>query len=268
MDITFYTVDAFADKPFCGNPAAVMVLENGLTEVQMQAIAAEINLSETAFVVAKGSSANEYGIRWFTPTAEVDLCGHATLASAHVLFEHYGVKTQRIIFHSASGPLPTEINKQQLLELDFPANPTSVIATPAALVEALGIEPLQVRIGGPRMLVVVASSEIVAQVTPNFAKLGDLEQRGICVTAPGTDRHSNYDFVCRYFAPAIGIPEDPVTGSAYTALVPYYAQTLNKMALSARQLSARGGDLSLSLEGNRVKIAGKAITVSKGCFYL
>jgi len=267
MEITFYQVDAFASSPFTGNPAAVMVLEKWLDEAQMQNIAAEMNLSETAFVVAE-KTPGTYGIRWFTPKAEIDLCGHATLASAHVLRHHCNIDKKNITFKSASGQLHTQQIDEQRIELDFPACPGTLIPTPGILTQALNAPIVATYDAGSRYVVIFENSEQVASLTPIMPSLCQLPPKGFSCSAIGTGDYADSDFVCRHFAPKIGIDEDPVTGSAYTSLVPYYAEQLHKTQLSARQLSARGGELTLAMVGDRVKISGQAITVIKGQFFL
>lgn len=268
MEIPFYQVDAFANAIFAGNPAAVMVMEHWLSERQMQAIAAEMNLSETVFVVPDASRTADFDIRWFTPTAEVELCGHATLASVHVLKQHLNDERDTITFNSRSGILSTRYREDGLIELDFPAARLEPQPITDALVRALGITPIEV-LGNPtRLLVKLASAEQLANLEPDMRALEALPQYGICCTAEGSGFYDDIDFVCRFFAPAQGIPEDPVTGSAYTALVPYYAQKTGRTTFLARQISQRGGELQLALEGERVKIAGPAVTVIHGTFYL
>jgi len=268
MSQTFYQVDAFSKQAYAGNPAAVMVLPEALSERQMQAIAAEMNLSETAFVVASTNQHADFDIRWFTPSTEIPLCGHATLASAHVLFRHEAFPRNRIRFHSSSGILLTEQREDGKLELDFPAQSPEPIDLPVGLEHALGAEAQHTLRSGRHLLAVFASSEQVAALKPEPTAICELPFNGVCCTAPGSGAYQNYDFVCRYFAPKMGIPEDPVTGSAYTVLVPYYAMMSGKTAFSAKQISARGGELDLQLRGERVKIAGDAVTVIKGEFYL
>ncbi len=190
MQLTFYQVDAFASQPFEGNPAAIIVTEQALSEATMQAIAMEMNLSETAFVVPQppNEGSADFSIRWFTPAAEVDLCGHATLAAAHTLFNHLNVSQQLIRFSSASGLLTTRLRTDSLLELDFPTNPVSPVAKPAELLKALNMDPLEVLTGGPRLVAVLANANQVAEASPDLNMLTKLTHRGICVTAAGDGR--------------------------------------------------------------------------------
>lgn len=251
MSIRLYQVDAFTDQLFHGNPAAVCPLETWLPDSMLQAIASENNLSETAFFVPNGS---DYDIRWFTPNTEVDLCGHATLASAHVLFEHLGYEATEVRFHSRSGPL-IATRSPFGISLDFPTEALTPAAVPEALSQALRIAPKGF-FSGSDWVAVYDSEAAIRQLEPDFSLLKTFNCRAICATAVG----DTCDFVCRLFAPAVGIHEDPVTGSAYTYLAPYYAKVLDKQSFHARQLSARGGDIHLELQGGRVKISGHAVT--------
>ncbi|MDH0303973.1 MULTISPECIES: PhzF family phenazine biosynthesis protein [unclassified Pseudomonas] len=259
MQLHFHQVDAFSDRPFAGNPAMVYHLEQWLDDVLMQQIAAEHNLAETAFVVAEGEG---YRIRWFTPSTEVPLCGHATLASAHVLFEVYGEKASRLDFHSRSGPLSVTREGDRLW-LDFPRIDPRPLAEPLAVAEALGCEVQEVY-QTQELFVVLASEQAVRACTPDMVALARLPGLGVIVTAPG----QQHDFVSRYFAPGIGIPEDPVTGSTHCSLIPYWANRLGKSELRAFQRSARGGELFCRLEGERVKIGGQARRVASGTLTL
>lgn len=256
--IPVYVVDAFTRRPFGGNPAAVCPLEAWLPDAQMQAIAAEHNLAETAFVVREPSG---WRIRWFTPAVEVDLCGHATLAAAHVLTRHRGVPAETIVFHSRSGPLPVHFAGDSIV-LDFPSRPAARCDVPAALREGLGVNPLEV-LKSRDFLVVLESEDDVRALAPDFAQLARLDCLGVIVTAPGRSA-SGVDFVSRFFAPRAGIDEDPVTGSAHCTLTPYWAARLKKKELHARQVSHRGGELFCTLEGDRVRIAGHAVTYLTG----
>lgn len=251
MKIKQYQVDAFATRAFEGNPAAVCLLEAWLDDGLLQAIAEENNLSETAFFVP---SEKGYALRWFTPVREVDLCGHATLAAAHVIFETLGYARQVITFETRSGDLFVE-RKGQRLEMDFPACPPTPRELPEFLAEGLGQRPIEVLAAGDYMAVFDDEATIRA-ITPNQALLSQLDLRGVIVTAPGSD----VDFVSRFFAPKFGIPEDPVTGSAHCALAPYWAGKLGKNLLSAKQLSRRGGDLICEVKSNRVALSGYAVT--------
>lgn len=251
MKIKQYQVDAFATRTFEGNPAAVCLLEAWLDDGLLQAIAEENNLSETAFFVP---SEKGYKLRWFTPVKEVDLCGHATLAAAHVIFETLGYAKQVITFETRSGDLFVE-RKGKRLEMDFPASPPTPRELPAILAEGLGQRPIEILAADDYMAVFDDEAAIRA-ITPNQALLSQLDLRGVIVTAPGLD----VDFVSRFFAPKFGIPEDPVTGSAHCALAPYWANRLGKNILTAKQLSRRGGDLICEVKANRVTLSGYAVT--------
>lgn len=257
--ISQYQVDAFSSNVFEGNPAAVCPLSEWLDDAVMQSIAAENNLAETAFFVKEG---NGYTIRWFTPVAEVDLCGHATLASAFVLFDQLGVKADQVAFNSKSGVL-TVTRKGALLEMDFPSEAPELIVAPSGLEGALGSAIVECAFNQD-YIVVLESEQAVTQIRPNLALLAEIECRGVIVTAP-SDR---YDFVCRFFGPRIGIDEDPVTGSAFTKLVPFWSKRLKKARFQARQVSQRGGDVTCQLQGDRVMIAGQAVLFSKGHIYV
>jgi PhzF family phenazine biosynthesis protein len=257
MKIRLYQVDAFTDVLFRGNPAAVCILDQWLEDDTMQSIAGENNLSETAFSVREGE---RYLIRWFTPRVEVDLCGHATLATAHVLFNHLEHPSRQVVFHSPhSGRLTVEKSGDQLL-MDFPAGTLEEIPIPERVVQALHIPPVKAFRGVSDIMLVYASQSEIARMKPDFDLLAGIGGRGVIVTAMGTDA----DFVSRFFAPQTGINEDPVTGSAHTTLTPYWAKVLNKKRLTARQLSARGGALVCEDHGERVKIRGRAITYMVG----
>lgn len=259
MELTLYQVDAFADRLFAGNPAAVCPLREWLPEATLQAIAAENNLSETAFFAPEG---NGLRIRWFTPRREVKLCGHATLAAAWVWFRHLAPLDARVVFHSLSGPLTVE-RDGELLTLDFPAASLEPVAIPALLEPALGASPLEVY-AAEDWLVRLDSAEQVRRLQPSMALLKQLDRRGVIVTARGDD----CDFVSRFFAPNYGIDEDPVTGSTHTALTPYWALKLGKTHLRARQLSARGGTLTCALHGERVLIGGRVVPYLHGTLTL
>jgi len=246
-----YQVDAFATRLYEGNPAAVCPLERWLDDSLLQAIAEENNLAETAFLVP---SKKGFQLRWFTPVAEVELCGHATLASSHVLFEHLGYAAPTITFETLSGDLVVS-RQGALLEMDFPALPPVPCPVPDALVAALGLRPVELCQNGD-YLAVLESEEAVRALAPDFEKLSSLELRGVIVTAPATE----VDFVSRYFAPRIGIPEDPVTGSAHCVLAPYWAKRLGKDILKARQVSRRGGRVDCRVQGDRVVLTGSAVT--------
>jgi PhzF family phenazine biosynthesis protein len=257
MGIQLYQVDAFTDRVFGGNPAAVCILEEWPEDSLMQAIAAENNLSETAFAVASDAG---YQIRWFTPESEVDLCGHATLAAAHVLFQQASFPGDRIAFQSmASGELAV-LQEGEWLTLDFPADTPEPADAPQALVSALGKEPAETYRGRSDFLLIYPAQRDIEAITPDFVQLARMDIRGVIISAPGDEE----DFVSRFFAPGVGINEDPVTGSAHTTLTPYWSERLGKESLTARQLSKRKGDLRCRLLGNRVHITGKAVTYLEG----
>ncbi|TND08989.1 MAG: phenazine biosynthesis protein PhzF family [Bacteroidetes bacterium] len=256
MKTKIYQVDAFAEQVFSGNPAAVCPLGSWLPDEMMQHIAAENNLAETAFFVPLG---DDFHIRWFTPAVEVDLCGHATLAAAHVLFEHEQYARKQIRFQSRSGWL--EVSKTAGgLTLDFPADELQQLTPDPAMNKAIGAVPLEIWKGKTDYMLVFENQEQVEKLLPDFRLLAKSGGRGIIVTAPGRD----CDFVSRFFAPQAGIDEDPVTGSAHTSLTPYWAVRLKKNPLRAMQVSRRGGKLLCSMNAGRVLIEGKAITYLKG----
>lgn len=259
MRIPLYQIDAFTDNVFHGNPAAVCPLERWLPDKTLLSIAAENNLPETAFLVPKEQG---FHIRWFTPLREVDLCGHATLASAHLLFQVLGFGGERISLDSRSGPLSVT-RRNDLIELDFPASPPHPCETPPAIARAFGVMPLETRKSGD-YLVLFEREEDVRALRPDFSTLMSTGARGVIATAPGSDA----DFVSRFFAPSFGIDEDPVTGSAHCTLVPYWAEKLGKTRFHARQISERGGDLWCELRGDRVLIAGRAVLYSEGAIVL
>jgi PhzF family phenazine biosynthesis protein len=263
MLLPLYQIDAFADKIFTGNPAGVCPLTQWLPDALMQAIAAENNVAETAFFVPRAGESNEFDIRWFTPAVEVALCGHATLASAHVLLHHLNFKGEEIIFHSKSGALHVTRGEHNRLTLNFPSNPPRPLPVhPDGLIDGLRATPLNILARPNADLIAVFSTEAdVRALKPNFHHLGKVEYRGVVATAPGT---GSVDFVSRFFGPRVGIDEDPVTGSAHTQLIPYWAEKLGKTTLHARQVSARGGDLWCELHGDRVLISGQALTYLKG----
>lgn len=258
MRIPIYQVDAFAERLFGGNPAAICPLEDWLTDELMQKIAMENNLAETAFFVK--DSNNDYHIRWFTPTVEVKLCGHATLASAHVLFNQLNYKDNSIVFHSKSGPLKVSRSGDKIT-LDFPADTvTAMKDVPDAIFKGLGIEAVPVFKGATDYMVVMPSQKMVEALSPDFKTLAQAEGRGVIVTAPGDEA----DFISRCFFPQSGIDEDPVTGSAHTTMVPYWSKQLGKTKLSAIQLSKRRGLLDCELAGDRVLMTGKGVDYLKG----
>jgi PhzF family phenazine biosynthesis protein len=259
MRIPIFQIDAFADRPFTGNPAAVMPLAAWLPDGTLQAIAAENALSETAFFVKEGGG---FRIRWFTPACEVDLCGHATLASAFVLFTELEPDRTSVDFQSASGPL--SVRKQgDLLALDFPSRPPEPIAPVAGLAEALGAVPLETW-KARDILAVLDSEEAVRALRPDMTALGCIDAFAVIATAPGREA----DFVSRFFAPRKGVPEDPVTGSAHTTLTPFWASRLGKSCLRALQVGPRGGELFCEDRGARVSIAGRAVKVLEGSFLI
>jgi PhzF family phenazine biosynthesis protein len=259
MRLPLYQIDAFASRPFSGNPAAVVPLTAWLPDELMQAIAAENALSETAFFAPEGEG---HRIRWFTPACEVDLCGHATLASAFVLFTELEPRRNAVTFQSRSGPLSVT-REGDLLVLDFPSRPPVKADPVPGLAEALGVIPGE--LWRARDLVAVLASEAeVRALAPDMTALERFDEFAIIVTAPGQDA----DFVSRFFAPRKGVPEDPVTGSAHATLVPFWAQRLGKPKLRALQVSARGGELFCEAKGERVAIAGRAVKVLEGTFFL
>lgn len=258
MTLKIFQVDAFASKPFAGNPAAVVPLDAWLPEATMRNIAAENNLSETAFFVKEG---DRYHIRWFTPTVEVNLCGHATLATSHVIFNELKLEEAFIPFHSdRSGKLSVEKHADRLV-LDFPSYPLEKIEHSDELSKAVGIIPNEVfESQGNMVFLRVTNEQEVRDLTPDFRALAQVGYDEVIVTAPGED----CDFASRMFAPRIGIPEDPVTGAIHCTLIPYWAEELGKDELFARQVSERGGELFCELAGDRVKIGGNAVTYLKG----
>jgi PhzF family phenazine biosynthesis protein len=258
MKLQLFQADAFASRLFRGNPAAVVPLTEWLPDEVLQQIAAENNLSETAFFVAEGQN---YHIRWFTPKSEVKLCGHATLATAHILFHELNYQGDTIAFNSKSGILIVKKSGDRL-QLDFPADFAQKVDAVSSFTEAFGFQPSETWKGRTDYLLLFDSEEIIRNMKPNFHLLRQTDARGIMVTAKGT----NVDFVSRFFAPGVGIDEDPVTGSAHTTLVPFWAKRLGKTELNALQLSERGGELWCSLAGERVLIAGHAVTYLKGEF--
>lgn len=255
MKLHIYQVDAFATKVFEGNPAAVCPLNEWLSDEVMQNIAMENNLSETAFFVNQGES---YRLRWFTPETEVDLCGHATLASAHVLFEHLGYEEEVIRFGSNSGELRVQKDGDRLV-MDFPTSELEESEVPSELEEALDALPTEL-FRADDYLYIVDSEQQIRALDPDFRLLKQVNTRGIIVTAPSEE----FDFVSRFFAPAVGIDEDPVTGSAHTMLAPYWSKRLGKDKLIGRQISKRGGTVYCHQKGDRVELGGEARTFMKG----
>jgi PhzF family phenazine biosynthesis protein len=255
MELSIYQIDAFTSELFKGNPAAVCPLEKWLSDETMQSIANENNLSETAFFVPKG---NGFQIRWFTPTSEVDLCGHATLASAYVLFDILKYKKEKIEFESKSGILSVMKDGDKLM-LNFPARSHIPCDTPKEIVKAFNIEPIECH-KSEDYIVLFNSESDIKSADPDLEQLNKLGLRGVIITA----KSDNYDFVARCFFPGIGIPEDPVTGSAYTQLAPYWASKLGKTRFSAKQMSSRGGELTCEIINDRVLISGKAVKYLEG----
>ena len=261
MQLPIYQVDAFTDRLFGGNPAAVCPLERWLPDATLQAIAAENNLAETAFFVREGS---DFALRWFTPTVEVDLCGHATLASAFVIFNRLDPGRTAISFRTLKSGILTVKRDGDVLALDFPARAAKPVTAPEGLAAALGAVPTATLATAGAMAMIVAvydSAEVVAALAPDFAAVSKLDCFAVIATGPGND---GIDFVSRFFAPAQGIPEDPVTGAAHCTLVPYWAARLGKTRLEARQISRRGGALTCTLAGERVVMAGRAVLYLEG----
>lgn len=263
QNLQFYQVDAFTDRLFSGNPAGVCILDTWLSDELMQSIANENNLAETAFVVPSG---NDFMIRWFTPAVEVDLCGHATLASAFVIFNLRNYSESPVRFHSLKSGLLKVERKEDLLILDFPADRLELCEGEIISVteEAIGATPLEMYRGKSDYLAVVDYESTVREMKPDFEKIARLDSRGLIVTSRG----DNVDFVSRFFAPNVGINEDPVTGSAHTSLIPLWSEKLGKKELVALQLSERGGRLVCELKNNRCHIGGNARLYLKGEIYL
>ena len=260
MAIRIYQVDSFTDEPFKGNPAGVCILEQEANEAWMQDIASEMNLSETAFVRQRADG--DYDLRWFTPAVEVELCGHATLATAHILWETGMLPPdEQARFHTASGLLTAD-RKGDLIELDFPANPSEAIEPPDGLLDALGVAATFVGQTRFDYLVEVKDANAVRDTAPDLRGIKHLGVRGVMITARSDDGGS--DFVSRFFAPGAGVDEDPVTGSAHCALAPYWAKKLGRDAVVGYQASARGGVVRCRVAGDRVLLSGHAVTVLRG----
>jgi PhzF family phenazine biosynthesis protein len=257
MRTPIYQIDAFTSRRFAGNPAAVMPMKSFLSDAAMLAIAAENNLSETAFLVPEGI---DYRLRWFTPEVEVPLCGHATLASAAVVMERLEVGRSSVVFHSASGPLTVSRSGAGYV-MDFPARPSQDIAAPAGLADALGVVPREVWVNSFNYMAVLDDAHVVRQLAPEMAAIARMDRPGVIVTAPGD---GIYDFISRYFAPAKGIPEDPVTGAAHCMLAPYWAKRLGKTKLRAFQASRRGGEIVCNLAGERIELEGACVFYLEG----
>jgi len=259
--IPLLCVDAFTSKPFSGNPAAICLLEKQAPDDWMQSLAAEMNLAETAFPIKTGD--NEFDLRWMTPTMEVDLCGHATLATAHALWSKgLADKSRPITFHTRSGVLKASLSADGIT-LDFPLIATSPCPPQPELIKSLGaVNPQSVVKAGPDYLVELCCAEDVRNISPDLLSLAKIQMRGVIVTSTA-DEH-DVDFVSRFFAPAAGINEDPVTGSAHCALAPYWAGKLAKTTFVAKQVSKRGGELKVEIRGDRVLLTGNAVTVWEG----
>jgi PhzF family phenazine biosynthesis protein len=257
MRTPIFQVDAFTARRFAGNPAAVMPMDRFLTDSEMQTIAAENNLAETAFLVP---DRGDYRLRWFTPATEVPLCGHATLASAAVVMERLEPGRSGVIFHSASGPLTVRRTDTGYV-MNFPVRPSEPVPAPPGLAEALGAVPVEALVDAFNYMAVLESAHKVRALVPDIAAIARLDRSGVIVTAPGDE---GYDFVSRYFAPAKGIPEDPVTGGAHCALVPYWAKRLGKTEFRAFQASRRGGEILCRLVHDRVELEGSCVFYMEG----
>lgn len=254
--LPLFQVDSFTDKPFKGNPAGVCVLIEERPDEWMQSVAGEMNLSETAFVLKKGE---EYSLRWFTPGVEVDLCGHATLAAAHILWQTGTVPAQKAIRFMTRSGLLTITKQKDWIEMDFPARPCRPAAEGEGIVDAVGAIPEEVFQSGENLMFVYESEKVVRSLKPNFSAMKTYDYHGVIVTSPSAS--PKFDFVSRYFAPAIGIDEDPVTGSSHCTLAPFWAERLRKDSMTAYQASARGGILKVRASAERVYICGQAVTV-------
>jgi len=252
-----FQIDAFTSRLFAGNPAAVVLLQSFSEETVLQAIAAENNLAETAFLVREG---NDYRLRWFTPTTEVPLCGHATLASAAVVMERLEPSRRSVVFHSASGPL-TVAKIESGYRMNFPVRLSEPVNPPPHLTEILGVAPVEVFANSFNYMVILENSRVVRTLTPDIDAIKAMDCSGVIVTATGD---AKYDFVSRYFAPAKGIPEDPVTGGAHCMLTPYWARRLNKLEFRAFQASSRGGEMVCRLAGDRVEMEGSCVFYLEG----
>jgi PhzF family phenazine biosynthesis protein len=259
MSQRVYQIDAFASEPFAGNPAAVMLLQKPAEEAWMQQVAMEMNLSETAFLHRAG---DVFHLRWFTPKAEVELCGHATLASAHMLWEEGHIARDAVArFQTLSGELRAQLSGDTI-ELDFPIRRPQAVEPPDGLLGALGVEAKAVRQGGRDYLVEVADEPAVRRASPDFGVLKTVKTRGVMITAPADS--NEFHFVSRFFAPAMGIDEDPVTGSAHCLLTAYWSEKLGITEMTAFQASTRGGVVKVRLDGERVFLGGTAVTVMRG----
>jgi PhzF family phenazine biosynthesis protein len=257
MRTPIFQIDAFTSRRFAGNPAAVMPMDRFLPDAVMQAVAAENNLAETAFLVPEDG---DYRLRWFTPKVEVPLCGHATLASAAVVMERLDPGRNSVIFHSPSGPLTVKRADAGYV-MDFPARPSELIPVPPGLAEALGIVPAAVFVNAFNYMAVLENAQILREIAPDMAALARMDRPGVIVTAPGNEI---YDFISRYFAPAKGIPEDPVTGAAHCMLTPYWAKRMGKNEFRAYQASRRGGEVVCRLAGERIELEGSCVFYLEG----
>lgn len=257
MRTPIFQIDAFTTRRFAGNPAAVIAMDRFLDDATLQLIAAENNLSETAFLVPDNG---DYRLRWFTPTVEVPLCGHATLASAAVVMERLEPGRDRIIFHTASGPLTVSRTIGGYI-MDFPLRSSEPVSTPPGLAQALGVAPVEVLSDTSNYIAVLECAQLVRELAPDIAAIANMDRSGVVVTAPGDE---TYDFISRYFAPAKGIPEDPVTGGAHCALAPYWAKRLGKKVLRAYQASRRGGEITCRVSGDRVELEGSCVFYLEG----
>lgn len=260
MRLPIYQIDAFAGELFAGNPAAVVPLERWIDDALLQSIAAENNLSETAFFIPVGA---HYELRWFTPSAEVRLCGHATLASAHVIYNELGDQSEQLHFETLSGTLSV-VREGETLLMDFPARVPELCPLPDDIGESLGREPVECYMAGDDYLMVFDRESDIPAISPDFRALGRLECRGVIVTAPG----ESADFVSRFFAPAVGVPEDPVTGSAHCALAPYWSERLGRKRVRGFQLSRRGGEVICEVRDDRVGLAGRTVKYLEGHIFV
>jgi PhzF family phenazine biosynthesis protein len=259
MRIPIFQIDAFTSRRFGGNPAAVMPMKTFLADAILQAIAAENNLAETAFLVPMPED-GDYRLRWFTPKVEVPLCGHATLASAAVVMERLEPGRNRVVFHSASGPLTVQRGQAGYV-MDFPVRPSQPVATSPELIQALGVVPIEVMANEFNYMALLESEKLLRELAPDMTALARIGRPGVIVTAPGG---GNYDFISRYFAPAKGIPEDPVTGAAHCMLAPYWAKRLGKKEFRAFQASQRGGEVVCHLVKDRIELKGECVFYLEG----
>jgi PhzF family phenazine biosynthesis protein len=257
MRVPIFRIDAFTTQRFSGNPAAVMLMDSFPADATLQAIAAENNLAETAFLVREGS---DYRLRWFTPVTEVPLCGHATLASAAVVMERLEPGRSRVTFHSPSGPLTVNRANAGYI-MNFPARPSEPIPAPAGLTEALGVVPIEVVFNAFNYMALLESAQVLRKLSPDMAALARMDRPGVIATAAGD---GPYDFISRYFAPVKGIPEDPVTGAAHCMLAPFWARRLGKTVFRAFQASSRGGEIICRLVGDRVELEGGCVFYMEG----